>query len=178
MDPPKFMLAPLSMTIAKNALWRRGITYIDWIREELDYDEFNHTRLMPSLIVELCVPSSHLFLFLLSSFAFLNMVTLKWNTCTRLPLLLVFLLALLICLRWYMPMALMALLGSIPWLENLMSWVIPSLRPHEQRVLFHFFLCFFLSCISQLLVLTLLPSNFSPLFRSMRSWFSWLWISS
>ena len=62
MDPPKFMLAPLLMTIAKNALWRRGITYIDWIREELDYDEFNHTHLMPFLIVEVYALSSHLFL--------------------------------------------------------------------------------------------------------------------
>jgi len=62
MDPLEFMLALLSMTNAKYALWSLGMAYVNRLKEELDYDEFNHTHLMPFLIVEVCALSSHLFL--------------------------------------------------------------------------------------------------------------------
>ena len=76
MDPPEFMLAPLSMTVAKYALWRHGTAYVDRVREELDYDEFNYNRLIPPLLSRYA-PSFYLFSFLLSFFAFSNMMTLK-----------------------------------------------------------------------------------------------------
>ena len=96
------------------------MVYADQVREELDYDELNCTRLMPSLIVKVYF-FFHLFSFLLSSFAFSNMVTLKRNTCTRLPLLLVLLSIFLIYLGWSMLIALMALLGNVPCLGILLS---------------------------------------------------------
>lgn len=61
MDPSGFMLASLSMTDSEYALWGPGMTYVNWLREELDYDEFNYTRLKLSLIVEVLLFSSHLF---------------------------------------------------------------------------------------------------------------------
>ena len=39
MDPLVFMLAP------KYQLWRNGISYAQWISNELDYEEFNNTQL-------------------------------------------------------------------------------------------------------------------------------------
>ena len=75
MDPPEFMLAPLSMTNVEYALWSPGVAYVNRLREELDYEDFNRTCLMPSLTIEVCALSSHLFPFLFSSFAFLYMVT-------------------------------------------------------------------------------------------------------
>ena len=75
MDPPEFMLTLLSMTDTKYAMWSPGVAYINQFREELDYEEFNYTCLMPSLTVKVCTTSSHLFPFRLSSYAFLNMVT-------------------------------------------------------------------------------------------------------
>ena len=36
MDPLEFMLAPLSMTNVKYALWRPGVAYVNWHRKELD----------------------------------------------------------------------------------------------------------------------------------------------
>ena len=50
MDPPQFMLALLSMTNAKFQLWRNGIPYAGQLMDDLDYDEFSETHLMPSLI--------------------------------------------------------------------------------------------------------------------------------
>ena len=49
MDPLEFILTPLSMTDAKYQLWRSGILYTQQVSEEMDYDEFNNTCLMPSL---------------------------------------------------------------------------------------------------------------------------------
>lgn len=63
MDPSMFMLAPLSMTDAEYQLWRSGIPYTQQVLDELDYGEFNDTRLMPSLTAAVCVLPSHLFLF-------------------------------------------------------------------------------------------------------------------
>ena len=115
MDPPEFMLAPLSMTVAEyvdrvmeeldyidrvhawimlTGLWRHGTDYVDRVREELNYDEFNYTCLILPLLSR-SAPSSYLFPFLLSSYC---QGTLKQNACTRQPLLLVFLSTLFICL--------------------------------------------------------------------------------
>ena len=74
-DLLKFMLAPLSITDAEYALWSPGETYFNRLKVELDYEEFNCTHLMPSFTVEVCALSSVFFPFLLSSFAFLYMVT-------------------------------------------------------------------------------------------------------
>ena len=41
------MLAPLSMKDAEYQLWRNGIPYAKRVTNELDYDKFNNTRLMP-----------------------------------------------------------------------------------------------------------------------------------
>ena len=49
MDPPKFMLAPYSMTDAKYNKWGSGVSYAEGLFEGLDYEEFNITRFMPSL---------------------------------------------------------------------------------------------------------------------------------
>ena len=49
------MLAPLSMTDAKYIQWGSGIPSTDRVIDELDYKEFSGTRLMPSLIVPICV---------------------------------------------------------------------------------------------------------------------------
>lgn len=61
MDSSEFMLAPLSMINAEYALWRPNMAYADWVREELEYTEFNCTCLMPSLLFEVCALSSHFF---------------------------------------------------------------------------------------------------------------------
>ena len=63
MDLLDFMLALLSMTNAKYPLWRNGIPYTQWVSDELDYEEFNDTRLMPSLSPAICVLPFHSFPF-------------------------------------------------------------------------------------------------------------------
>ncbi|KAL0004867.1 hypothetical protein SO802_012428 [Lithocarpus litseifolius] len=50
MDPPQFILAPLSITDAEYQ--RNGIPYAGRLVDDLYYDEFNETCLMPSLIQE------------------------------------------------------------------------------------------------------------------------------
>ncbi|KAK9991787.1 hypothetical protein SO802_026772 [Lithocarpus litseifolius] len=52
MDPPEFMLAAHSMTDAEYNSWGIGVSYAEWLLKELDYEEFNITRLMPSLAVQ------------------------------------------------------------------------------------------------------------------------------
>ena len=52
MDPPELMLAPYFMTDVEYNVWGSSISYAEWLLERLDYDEFNITRLMPSLIVQ------------------------------------------------------------------------------------------------------------------------------
>ena len=49
----------------KYQLWRSGIPYTQWVSNELDYEEFNDTHLMPSLTLAVCVLPSHSFLFFL-----------------------------------------------------------------------------------------------------------------
>ena len=49
MDPLEFMLAPHSMTDANYNSWGNGIPYVERLLKGLDYEEFNITRLMPSL---------------------------------------------------------------------------------------------------------------------------------
>ena len=45
MDPLMFILAPRSMTNVEYDLWGLGILYTKRVTIELDYDEFNETRL-------------------------------------------------------------------------------------------------------------------------------------
>ena len=63
MDLLEFMLALLSMTNVKYHLWRSGIPYTQWVSNELDYEEFNNTRLMPSFTPAICVLPFHSFPF-------------------------------------------------------------------------------------------------------------------
>ena len=144
MDPLEFMLASLSKNNAEYASWSPGVAYVNRFREELDYEEFNHTCPMSSLTIEISALSSHLFPFLFSSFAFLYMVTFNWNTCIKMPLLLVFPLTLLICLGRSMLTTLMVLLGSVSCLVIPISWVTLFWKAHRQWVLFHFFFLFLL----------------------------------
>jgi len=51
------MLAPLSMTDAEYQSWRNDIPYAKRLVDDLDYDEFSETRLMPFLIAEVCTLS-------------------------------------------------------------------------------------------------------------------------
>ena len=65
MDPLEFMLAPHSMTDANYNSWGNGIPYVERLLKGLDYEEFNITRLMPSLTAQVYVQSLLLlFLFL------------------------------------------------------------------------------------------------------------------
>ena len=63
MDLLEFMLALLSMTNVKYHLWRSGIPYTQWVSDELDYEEFNNTWLMPSFTPAICVLPFHSFPF-------------------------------------------------------------------------------------------------------------------
>lgn len=58
MDPPEFMLSPLSMIDTDYAMWSPGVADVNWLKEELDYKEFNRTCLMPPppppLTVKVC----------------------------------------------------------------------------------------------------------------------------
>lgn len=76
----------------------------------MDFDEFNETHLMLSLIVEVCILS--LFYFCSIFLAILHMVRLKYDVYVKLALLQVVLLTLLIYLGRSMLMALTSLLRS------------------------------------------------------------------
>ena len=49
MDAPEFMLGPHSMIDDEYNSWGSGVSYAERLLEELDYEEFNITLLMPSL---------------------------------------------------------------------------------------------------------------------------------
>ena len=51
MDTFEFMLAPHSVTNAKYNLWRSSVSDAERLLKRLDSEEFNITRLMPSLNV-------------------------------------------------------------------------------------------------------------------------------
>lgn len=112
MCPFEFMLAPRSRTITEYDLWRQGIPHTERFTDELDYDEFSKTRLMPSLTIMICVIASLIFF---QSFIILYSCTLvifKWNTCVRLALLLVLLSTLPVCPSRFMLTVLTALLRA------------------------------------------------------------------
>ena len=58
MDHLVFMLAPHSITNMEYDLWGPGIPFTNRVTNELDYDKFSGTRLMPSLIAMVCVLAS------------------------------------------------------------------------------------------------------------------------
>lgn len=81
MYPSHFMLAPLSMTNVKYQLWRSIIPYTERLMDDLDYDEFSETCLMPFLFAKICILSLSLsFLFFC---IFLHMVILNYDDCVR-----------------------------------------------------------------------------------------------
>ena len=45
------------MTDAEYQLWRSDIPYAEQLVDDLDYDEFYETHLMPSLSAEVCILS-------------------------------------------------------------------------------------------------------------------------
>lgn len=55
MDPLVFMLGSRSTMNVEYDLWGLGIPFINWVIDELDYDEFSGTCYMPSLTVLVCV---------------------------------------------------------------------------------------------------------------------------
>ena len=86
------------MTDTEYQLWRSDIPYAEQLVDDLDYDEFYETHLMPSLSTEVCILSFSLsFLF---SCIFLHMVIVNCDDYVRvqLALLLVVLLTLLVYL--------------------------------------------------------------------------------
>ena len=117
MDPLEFMLAPHSMTNAKYNSWGSGVSYAEWLLEGLDYEEFNITRLMPSLTIQVYAQSLILLLFSFSLFV----MTSNMDICNRRSLLPVSPLTLHISLGQSMLMALMDLLRSVSCLIVLMS---------------------------------------------------------
>ena len=120
-----------------------GVVFAGRLLEGLDYEEFNITRLMPSLTTHVCAYS---FLFLFLCLSWFLMV----ENCNKRSLLLVSLLALHTFLGWSMPMTLMALLESALCLVILISWAIFSLPTLEQWVLSS--LCSFSFCQFSLFV--------------------------
>ena len=109
-----FMLAPLSMTNIEYQLWRNDIPYAQQVIDELDYEEFNDTRLMPSLAPAVCA-FPLLIHFHFFSFALPHMMMFKWDTYIRLALLLVLLLTLPTYPRRSMPVVLNTSLRSVRW---------------------------------------------------------------
>ena len=70
MDLPKFMLAPPSMTDVEYNSWGSDVSYAERLLEGLDYEEFNITRLMPSLTIQVYAQSLFYFLFFIFIFLF------------------------------------------------------------------------------------------------------------
>ena len=89
------MLAPLSMTDAEYQLWRSIIPYTEQLMDDLDYDEFSETCLMPSISAEVLILSLSLSFLFFCIFLILNYD--DWVK-VRLVLLLAVLLTLLIYL--------------------------------------------------------------------------------
>ena len=58
MDPLVFMLALHFITNMEYDLWGPGIPFTDRVTNELDYDKFSGTHLMPSFIAMVCVLAS------------------------------------------------------------------------------------------------------------------------
>ena len=56
-DLLKFMLASPSMTDANYNSWGGGISYAEQLLKGLDYEEFNITRLMPFLTIQVYAQS-------------------------------------------------------------------------------------------------------------------------
>ena len=78
------MLTPHSMTDAEYNLWGSGVSYAKRLLEELDYKEFNITRLMPSLTFQVYAQTLVLLLSLFSLFVMtLNVGIVAGGTCCR-----------------------------------------------------------------------------------------------
>ena len=81
------MLAPLFMTDVEYQLQRSGIPYAERFVDEMDYNEFNETCLMPSLIAEVCIlsllMSLPLFLHFCTWWYSSVMIMSSWSYCQR-----------------------------------------------------------------------------------------------
>lgn len=55
MDPQMFMIAPRSMMDVEYDLWGSNVPFTNQAMNELDYNKFNGSCLMPSLIIPVCV---------------------------------------------------------------------------------------------------------------------------
>jgi len=55
LDPLQFMLTLLSMIDVEYQLWRASIPYAEHFLNDMEYDEFSETCLMPALIQEVCI---------------------------------------------------------------------------------------------------------------------------
>ena len=109
------------MTDVEYQLQRSDIPYAERLVDDLDYDEFSETCLMPSLLAKVCILSFSLsFLF---SCIFLHMVKLKCDAYVRVRLVLLpaVLLTLLVNLGQFMLLAPMSLLRSVLWDVTQMS---------------------------------------------------------
>ena len=170
MDPPEFMLAPHSMIDAEYNSWGSRVPYARRFLKGLDCEEFNITRLMPSLTVQVYAQSLLLLFFSFTLFV----MTFNVENCNKRNLLSVSQLILHISFRRSM----MALLRNMLCPIITMSQAIIS----SQHMGSKFFIPFnrYLFGISLFLVrsLTLLSLNCIPLSKSMRSWYGWLGISS
>lgn len=70
MDPPSFMLAPLSMIDDEYQTWSVGIVSTDRLLEDGDYDEFSESHFMPPFGVVVCNLIHSLFFFFLSCMSY------------------------------------------------------------------------------------------------------------
>ena len=166
MDPPMFMLTLMSMTDIEYQLWRNGIPYTQRVSDELDYEEFNDTCLMPSFTPAVSVLPSHSFPFFLCitshndvhmgyscqvgpvAGAPINSPHLPWSIYVYGP---------------------NSFARKCPMCRNTNDMGYLFLKG-TQAMSSSFLSLFLLSCIP-ILVLTPFPFKFSPLFRSMRNWF-------
>ena len=161
------MLAPHSMTDAKYNSWGSGTSYVEWLLEGLDYDEFNITHLIPSLTIQVYAQTLVLLLF----FSLLVMITNVGNFNKG---------DLYQWAHWSSTHAYsldgFAREHVVPRNPNVMGYPFP---PNTRAVSPFFF--FFLSSLPFIFLfqsLIVFLSNFNPLFKSIRNWCGWPRISS
>ena len=82
-DPPEFMLAPHFMTDVEYNSWGSGVSYAKQLLERLDYEKFNITCLMLSLIVQVYAQTLVLILSLFFFVMIPNVGNCNRGTCCR-----------------------------------------------------------------------------------------------
>ena len=171
MDPPKFMLAPHSMIDAQYNSQGSDVPYVGWLFEGLDYEEFNITRLMPSLTAQVYAQSLLLLSFPLPCLSWLLMVeNLQQEEPTASELIDP------LHLPWMVyayGLDGFAWEHVVPYDLNVMGYPFPpiTLAASFSSPLFFCYLFFLRS-------LTFLSLNYNPPSKSTRSWYGQLGISS